>query len=54
MTNERMQEMLNAIEANEKASKMLAQLYDMSTNNFGKKTWSIEEIIEVVFEQFCK
>ena len=53
MTIERTDEMLNAISANEKASKKLDQLFELKMNGYEDK-YSVEEIIEAVFNKFCK
>lgn len=53
MTSERINEMLDAISANEEASKKFDQLLEMKLNGFSDK-WSVDDITEAVFNKFCK
>ena len=53
MTIEKRNEMLNAISANENASKKLDQLLDLKLAGYSDQ-WSVEEIVEAVFNRFCK
>lgn len=53
MTIERKNQMLEAISANEEADRKLNQLFDEKLNGWCDK-WSVDELIEAVFNKFCK
>lgn len=51
--NDRINAMLDAIRANEAASKRLDQLFELKLNGFDDK-YTVEELIEAVFDKFCR
>lgn len=46
-------EMLKAIAANEEAHKKLDHLYDLKINGF-PTPYTVDEIIEMVYDKYCK
>ena len=53
MTNERLNEMHEKISSNEKASKRLDELLEAKLGGW-LDGWTVAEIIESVFNKFCK
>lgn len=51
--NDRINVMLEAIRANEAASKRLDQLFELKLNGFDDK-YTVDQLIESVFDKFCR